>query len=109
MVVIKVADERLLPRLELVLDRLILKEKIRYIYVGVVALTWSLHRCQAYEAEVSLSRAHIIPLNAPPRLPAGLMDIQSGWAGLLCSPRSQLFVKRSKYTQKSESDGNCAR
>lgn len=50
MVVIKAADERLLPRLELVLDRLILEEKIRYIYVDVVALTWLLRRCQAYEA-----------------------------------------------------------
>ena len=28
------ADERLLPRLELVIDRLIMEEKVRYFYVG---------------------------------------------------------------------------
>ena len=72
MVVIKAADERLLPRLELVLDRLILKEKIRYIYVGVVALTWSLRRCQAYEAKVSLSRyCPYHPAERPSEAPSG--------------------------------------
>ena len=30
----RVADERLLPRLELVVDRLIREENVRYFYVG---------------------------------------------------------------------------
>ena len=73
------ADERLLPRLEMVVDRLIREENVRYFYVGGyggfdrVAAAAVRHMKQKYPDITLMLVCRIILLNAPQRLPTGLM------------------------------------